>query len=428
MIDIKSYFIITYGCTFNKGDSLKIEKILEDYGFFKEKINNADLVIINTCAVKLSTESKILNYISHIVQKFPFKYYIITGCLPQIDKKIYNKIERMIFDKGFILNPKDIPKTLNILFKNEKFNQKLPVYEDKSNIIPQINNKSPISIIQISEGCNNNCSYCCTTNARGNLLSFDSKLIINQFKLLISQGIKEFYITSQDLGNYDFEGKKLHHLLKEISQLEGSFHFRLGMVNPDYFIKFYSDFQQIFNDKRFYRFLHIPIQSGSDKILKKMKRNYTIEEAETILLKLKEYDKLFRIGTDIIVGFPSESEEDYDLSENFIIKWKPSILNISKYSVRPNTEAKKYHQLNSQIIKRRSKKLSMVFSNYSEILNKKWNGWEGDVFFNEHREKVQFPYMGRNLYYVPVLSKNGVVGQTKNIKITGYLNHSLIGF
>ena len=233
MIDLKSYFIITYGCTFNQGDSLKIEKILGDYGFLKKKINNADLVIINTCAVKLSTESKILNYISHIIQKFPFKYYIITGCLPQIDKKIYNNIERMIFDKGFILNIQDIPNLLNILYKNEKIRHNLPNYKEKSNIIPKINSKSPISIIQISEGCNNSCSYCCTTNARGDLRSFDSKLIIKQFKILISQGIKEFHITSQDLGNYDHEGKKLHHLLKEISLLKGSVHFRLGMINPD---------------------------------------------------------------------------------------------------------------------------------------------------------------------------------------------------
>lgn len=429
MIDLQSYFIITYGCTFNQGDSLKIEKIIGDYGFSKKnKINNADLVIINTCAVKLSTESKILNYISHLVQKFPSKYYIITGCLPQIDKKIYNKIEKMIFDKGFILNINEIPILLNILFKIEKICQKLPNFKDKSYIIPQIDNKSPISIIQISEGCNNNCTYCCTTNARGNLQSFDWKLIIKQFKILISQGIKEFHITSQDLGNYDYEGKKLHHLLKEISYLEGSFHFRLGMINPDYLIKFYSDFQQTFNDKRFYRFLHIPIQSGSNKILKKMKRNYTIEEVETFLLKLKEFDNLFRIGTDIIVGFPTETEEDYIQTENFIIKWKPSILNISKYSVRPNTEAKKYHQLKSQIIKERSKKLSKIFSNYSKILNKQWNGWEGEVFFNEYRENVQFPFMGRNLYYVPVLSKNAVVGQTKIIKVTGYLNYSLIGY
>ncbi len=427
MINLKSYFIITYGCTFNQGDSLKIEKILGDFGFYKKQINNADLVIINTCAVKLSTESKILNYISHLVQKFPSKYYIITGCLPQIDKKIYDKIEKMIFDKGFILNIHDIPNLLNILFKNENINQKLPNYIDKSNIIPKINSKSPISIIQISEGCNNHCTYCCTTNARGNLHSFDSTLIIKQLKNLISQGIKEFHITSQDLGNYNYEGKKLHSLLKEISLLEGSIHFRLGMINPDYLIKFYSEFQQIFNDKRFYRFLHIPIQSGSNKILKKMKRNYSIEEVETIFIKLKEFDKRFRIGTDIIVGFPSESEEDYDLTENFIKKWKPGILNVSKYTVRPNTEAKKYHQLNSQIIKERSKKLSMVFSNYSEILNKQWDGWEGDVFYNEYRENVQFSYMGRNLYYIPVLSKNAVVGQSKNIKITGYLNHSLIG-
>jgi len=425
MRKLNTYNIITYGCTFNQGDSLKIEKMLQDFGISKVNISNADILIINTCAVKLSTESKILDYISKLTQKYPSKFFIIAGCLPQIDIKINGKIKQMIENRGFILHPREIPQIIKLIFHSN--NHSFQTYKQKSDIIPPFNIKSPITIIQISEGCNNNCSYCCTTISRGNLFSFSNKSIIKQIKFLISQGMKEFHITSQDLGNYNYNGIRLHNLLAEISQLKGDIHFRLGMINPDYIIEFYSQFLEIFNDKRFYRFLHIPIQSASNNVLKKMRRRYEIAEVESIFLKIKEYDQLFRIGTDIIVGFPNETEEDFDQTINFIKKWKPSILNISKYSVRPNTEAKKYHQLNSQVIKERSRKISKVFLKYSEILNKQWNGWKGDIFFNEYRENVQYPYMGRNLYYVPILCNKGTVGQSKKIKITGYLNHSLIG-
>ena len=183
----------------------------------------------------------------------------------------------------------------------------------------------------------------------------------------------------------------------------------------------------IFKDNRFYKFLHIPIQSASNNILRKMKRNYQIEKVKETIYKIKEFDPKFTFATDIIVGFPTETQLEHRSSLNFIENWKPSILNISKFTPRPKTEAKNMKQLKSQIIKRRSREFSLIFNNYSQNEKKKWIGWQGSVFINEYHMNYKYPYMGRNRYYIPVLCKKGKIGQTINIEIVDYLNHSFIG-
>ncbi|XEO77919.1 tRNA-2-methylthio-N(6)-dimethylallyladenosine synthase [Candidatus Lokiarchaeum ossiferum] len=426
-----SYCIHTYGCTFNAGDSLKIAQILNDHHFYKETLENSDYVIINTCAVKHSTEIKIISEIRKLVSTYPDKSFIITGCLPLIDLKVENLITELIKPKGFILHPHKIGNIIDII-KNggnsEKIDQKFTPMRDKSCLDIDFSSYGKNSaIIQISEGCNNHCTYCCTTNARGNLVSFNFDNIVAQVSKLAFSGVKEFFFTSQDLGNYKFEGKKLHDLLNAITKIEGEFLIRLGMLNPDYLINNLTEFKEIFNDPRFYRFLHIPIQSASNMVLSNMRRHYSIEQVDSIIKEFQKFDPLFSFGTDIIVGYPTEQENDYQKTKEFISEWQPQVLNISKYTVRPNTDAKKLKQLPSQIIKKRSQDLSKVYLNYSKKKNHGWLNWKGEVFVNEFKKDQKYPYMGRNLYYVPVLCKEAKLGQKISLKIIDFINHSLIG-
>jgi threonylcarbamoyladenosine tRNA methylthiotransferase CDKAL1 len=424
------FSIITYGCTFNHGDSLKIENILSENGYHKRELADSKFVIINTCAVKHTTEAKILFFIEKLVNLYPHKIFIITGCLPQIEKKMSEKINRIIQPNGFILHPHDIGDILNIFKKCR--NETGLITENKNNrdksvLLPKSNLKSKIGIIQISEGCNNQCSYCCTTNARGSLVSFNFENLINQFQTLLSQGIIEYHLTSQDLGNYNNKGKLLHELLRKISEIKGNFKIRLGMLNPDYLINNITEFMKIFNDQRFYRFLHLPIQSASNNVLKTMKRNYKIEEVDKIIRVIRNYDENFTFGTDIIVGFPTESSEDFLKTLTYIEKWRPHVLNISKFTPRPKTEAKNMNQLKSQVIKNRSQKISLIYLNYSKDNNQKWINWKGEIFINEYKKNVDYPFTGRNIYYIPILCKTGELGQLKSVSIKKYINHSLIG-
>jgi threonylcarbamoyladenosine tRNA methylthiotransferase CDKAL1 len=428
-----NFSTITFGCTFNSGDTLKIENILVNLGYFKSEIIDANLIIINTCAVKQATSSKILFYINKFIEDYPLKKLIITGCLPQMDKKTFGSIAEILKEKGLILHPhniSNIANSVNELFLNEKtklFSKE--INRDKSWLNPIIKPETLNTIIQISEGCDNECSYCCTTHSRGSLVSFDFYQLINQIKTLISNGIKEFFITSQDLGNYYYNGKLLHHLLREISKLKGNFAIRLGMLNPDYLIKHIDDFLEIFSDPRYYRFIHIPIQSASNRILKKMIRNYQKIDIENIVKKIKLYDINFSIATDIICGFPSETNEEHKESLEYIEKLKPNVLNISKFSPRPDTLAQKFKQTNSQIIKKRSREFSKIYKIYTPLIHSNWIGWEGNIFVNKFREEVDFQYMGRNQYYIPIILKSdeNILNKTIRVKIINYINHSLIG-
>lgn len=405
---------------------MKIEALLRKQKYCKtSEIESSDIIIINTCAVKHATETKILHYIFDIRKQYPDKRMIVTGCLPQIGKKMYQKIKSQIHPDDLILKPAEIHNIILSLGESLKTDDIL----HKPEIIPAPFKNGNIGIIQISEGCNNSCTYCCTTIARGKLISFNPKIILNQIKSLYLDGINNFFLTSQDLGNYNYSGYTLVDLLTDISNLQGNFQIRLGMLNPDYLIKKIDPFLRIFIDKRFYRFIHMPIQSGSNRILQLMRRNYKIEEIEQIIKKFKKFDRNFTFSTDIIVGFPSETINDFQDSVNFINQWKPFNLNISKYSVRPNTLAKKMKQLPSQDIKKRSKYLDEVYKHYSHLLRMNWIGWEGKVFVSDSNilNSNDNGYLTRNLYNIPIFIESGKIGTVSHIKIVKIIGNKIIG-
>ncbi len=417
------YFIKTYGCTYNLGDSLKIEALLKNMNFIKTQIiDQAEILIINTCAVKHATEVKILHYLSQLKTSFPTKKIIVTGCLPQIGKKSLQRIENILSVHDLVVKPNEIHQIPELL------GSKLlsTTIESKSSVVPLVERKKQVGIVQLSEGCNNSCSYCCTTIARGKLISFNPENIVNQIKKQYSEGIKQFYLTSQDLGNYNFQGEKLHDLLYKISNLQGNFQIRLGMLNPDYLIKNQAELMPILNDQRFFRFIHIPIQSASNDVLKSMRRNYLIEDVEEIIRNFIKYDKKFTFSTDIIVGYPSETLADFEMTYSFINNWRPFVLNVSKYSVRENTLAKKMKQLTSQEIKLRSKRMHILYEEYSKNLRSKWIGWKGNVFITESNSKQNYP-LSRNLYYIPIALKQNSSCQVKKTEIIELKNYSLIG-
>ncbi len=429
---MQNFKIVTYGCTFNRGDSLKIKNLLVKEGWRYTNSENASVVIVNTCAVKLSTQTKTLYFIKDLIEnRKKNQFIVVTGCLPQINKEIFEKIKRQLKpNKGIIVHPFSISKISQLVTKRNVFEYRKNVnlkLRDKSDINPFVDSNLRRTIIQISEGCNNRCAYCCTTNARGNLICFDKDQILKQINHLIKIGVREFFLTSQDLGNYNYEGHKLHDLLKEISKLEGNIKIRLGMINPDYFKKHLGEFQEVFLDERYYRFLHIPIQSASNNVLKSMKRKYDIELVNSIIKTFRKIDERFSISTDIIVGFPTEKESDFDKTKSWIEKWKPQVLNISKYSTRPNTLAKKMKQLDSKVIKKRSKIVSEAYKKYLKHNFDQWLDWSGEVFINEYHPKKEFEYMGRNNYYVPIVCQKGEMWTKQKVKIVGSLNHSLIG-
>ena len=454
-----SFHIITFGCTYNSADSDKMKRILINSGYYEDQLSKARILILNTCAVKLPTEQKILELIKkyslsmqkQIIQsnkesnplieehgledrllspeKTPShaNILIIAGCLPFISPTMVETIKNILPTRSGILSPHALSQIVLLIEKIENNEEKVLITDEKTTtkeaIVPYIEPDRCNAAIQIAEGCSGNCAYCCTKNARGKLCSFSISSIISSITNLYNFGIREFYITAQDLGAYHYEGKKLHHLLQEILSRPNKFYLRLGMMNPEYLRTHVDEIIEILKDKRVYRFIHIPIQSGSDSVLKIMRRKYTVKEFSYIVEKLRKFDPEISISTDIICGFSGETGEDWLQTVELIRNLKPAVLNISKYTVRPDTEAKKMVQLPSKEIKNRSTEISMLYDKLAQNIGLNQIGREYEVFVSEKNAEIADNFTARNLYYHSIVLKNVELGKRYLVKIIDYKYH-----
>lgn len=405
MSQSNTFYIETYGCTSNKADSAIISDLLKKHHYKESNIEEAKFLIINTCAVKEQTENKIKFRLKRLYQKFgkdPNKEIIVAGCLPHIAPNYIDVVKTLVPNFAAIVHMNSIdyfPKILEKIKKREKnLIVKSSDHIDKAKFCIQYRPNKITGIIPISEGCLGSCTYCCVKNARGKLKCFSPVYILKNVKHQLSQGIKQIYLTSQDCSTYDYNGTQLVDIASKINNLDFKFFLRIGMINPRFLINHFDQIIGILKLEKAYQFLHIPIQSGSDQVLEKMNRQYRISEIADPIYKLRKKFPCLSISTDIICGFPGESEYDFYRTINFI-KWlQPEILNISKFTARPGTKAKEMNQVDSQVIKERSVRLSKVFRNNLDDINLKWKGWKGKVLLL-HKGTEPNQAFGRNFAY-----------------------------
>ena len=420
-----SFYIETYGCTSNKADSLIISDLLIKSNLVKTSLENAEFIIINTCAVKEQTEKKIkdrLKRIHKLYQDDLNRHVIIAGCLPHIDPDYIKVVMKLIPSFSAIIdldNLNELPDMIQSM-KHGNRNQVFLTQKsiDKAKFLIDHSSGKITGITPISEGCLGSCTYCCVKNARGRLNCYDPKYIVENIHHQLKQGIKQIYLTSQDCSTYRYDGYELVDVVREAVNLNYEFFLRIGMVNPSFLINNVEQLMAIFKLDKVYQFLHIPIQSASTEILKKMQRTYIIPDIIDQLDELRDKFPYLTISTDIICGFPGESEYDFHRTLNFI-KWlKPEIINISKFTPRPNTKAKNMKQLDSKVIKDRSNRLSRVFRNSLSTPNKKWEGWEGKVLTLHEGSEVNQGF-GRNFAYknIYINKYEGEFGEFVNVKV-----------
>jgi len=430
-----SFYIETYGCTSNKADSYIISNILVDSGYSQVELEDAQFLIINTCAVKEQTENKIKDRLKNLHEFYlnsTNKFIIIAGCLPHITPNYIDVIKNIIPSFSAILdldNFRDLP----VIFEEIKLGKKNLIYKskesiDKSEILITHPTRKITGIVPISEGCLGACTYCCVKHARGKLNCYDPNNIIRNIEHQLKQGIKQIYLTSQDCSIYQHNGTGLSDLIKEIVNLDYGFFLRIGMINPSFLIERLDQLISIFKLPKVYHLLHIPIQSGSNAILLKMKRRYLISDFVNNIDILRKKFQQLTISTDIICGFPGETEYDFNRTIN-LIKWlKPEILNISKFTPRPGTEAKLMKQIDGKTIKGRSRRLSNIFRNSLEHINRKWKGWQGKVLaLHEGTENSQV--FCRNFAYKNVFidGYDGEYGAFINVEIDRVEGFNLYG-
>ncbi|MBS3075862.1 tRNA (N(6)-L-threonylcarbamoyladenosine(37)-C(2))-methylthiotransferase [Candidatus Pacearchaeota archaeon] len=431
-------YIETYGCSANKNNSEIMSGLLKQGGY--ELTNNqniAEIIIINTCIVKTKTESKIKRRIQDLSKLYKNKLMIIAGCMPETDRHSLKTINPNLLLLG-IHHIKEICQLIsdyknNQINNHQKEKEYFSVKNEEKLCIPKISSNKLISIIQISEGCLGECKFCKTKLAKGPLFSYDENKILKSIESDLKTGAKEIWLTSQDCASYglDREDKKpkLPELLRKILALNHRFKIRLGMMNPNHLYPILDEMTDIYKNPKIYKFIHIPIQSASNKILKDMNRYYNLERAEIIIKKFKEQFPDATIATDIIAGYPDETEQDHQINMDFIQKFKPDVLNLSKFSTHPGTEAGKLKPLPLYTVNKRTSQLMELHRKISKNSKLKYKDKEIKVFINT-KTKIPNILEARDDNYNIVLIKSNdksISGKTIKVKIKQTGVHHMIG-
>ncbi len=416
--NIKNIYLENYGCATNTHDlEIMLGYLLRSGYSIEENLENADAIIVNTCGVKKPTEDKVLNRL-RILRNLE-KPIIVAGCLPKIN---FSKIKSILPDYSAVLDSHSVNHIVEAMDSVNKGIRGVGYFSDSPLVklgLPENRINELVKIVSIAEGCLGECSYCCTKLARGKLFSFPIERIVDEIKLAVSRGAREIWITGQDTGAYGRDVEtKLTVLLERIKQIEGDFKVRIGMMNPNYAKDMLKDLISIYLDQKIYDFLHIPIQSGSDDVLKSMNRPYHVDDVKNVIKEFRHSILDMTISTDIIVGFPSENEEEFSKSIEFIKEVEPDVVNISKFAPRPGTFAAKLTQNPSKTIKKRSKELSVICSDIGLKKNSRFMNSEQIIFFTKRIRKNV--YVGRTQNYKKVFVDYGdnLLGKSAIAKIT----------
>tara|TARA_Y100000310_G_scaffold327508_1_gene394005 strand:- start:2409 stop:3695 length:1287 start_codon:yes stop_codon:yes gene_type:complete len=421
-------YLKVHGCSNNVAEAEMMLGLLREADF--NLVNtpaDASVIILSMCSVKKPSISTALKEIEYFSKEYPHSKLIIAGCIP---KQILGDI-RKIADVSLI-NTHNIAKIVEVV--EETINDNLVevmTYEKEPKIaLPRLRKNKAISIIPISNSCTNQCSFCNTRLIKGKFYSFPVEEIIREVKESVEQDCREVWITSQDNAcyNLDKQDKKvlLPQLLNKVCRQIGDFRVRVGMMNPKNVLPILDELIEAFKHEKMFKFIHLPVQSGSDRVLKLMKRGYTVEDFKKIVDKFREAIPNITISTDVIAGFPTETEEEFKQTINLINEIKPDVLNRSRFWPHKGTEAAKLKQVHGNETKKRSTYITSVFDYVSFESNKKWKNWEGYILIEEKGKEGSF--VGRNPSYKPVVVVGEFeIGDWVKIKISKITVHYLIG-
>ncbi len=413
----KLVYVENYGCAANKFDLEILLAYLEQAGYSVTNDSElADVFLVNTCGVKKPTEDRVLEKLRVLEEHHT--PLIITGCLPKINLYAVLKAAPSF---SVILDPHSldkIPLAMGSIVRGEKnriFFSENPLRKLR---LPKSRLNSAIEIISISEGCAGACTYCCVRFARGSLLSYSKEIIVERIGKAVDEGVKEIWMTSQDTGAYGTEvGTNLAELLQECCKVKGKFLIRVGMMNPHHVLPILPELIEAYKDEKIFKFLHLPVQSGDNEVLKRMKRQYTVEQFKDIVKSFREEFPEITLSTDIICGFPREGLDDFERTLNLVEEVKLDIVNISKFFVRPKTPAKNMEQLDAREVKDRSRRLTRLVNTVSCNRNQRWRNWTGEVLVDEKGKGHS--WIGRNYTYKPIVIKTSenIFGQFVRVKV-----------
>ncbi len=424
-------FVRSFGCSANTADSEVLAGCLAQAGFqLAASEAEADVLIYNTCAVKGPTENRIIDALKRVPKN---KKLVVTGCLPLIN------FERLKHEASFdgVVGPaagKEIVDVIARVLDGEKVVELASSNVKPKLDLPRVKSNPIISVVPVNYGCLGSCAYCCVVFARGHLRSCSIKEVAERVKSDFEAGAREFWVTSQDTACYGRDlGSNLAELLETLGGLAGDFKVRVGMMTPNMVTDMEAKLISAFKSDKVFKFLHLPVQSGDDETLKRMRRFYTAEQFKGIAEAFRAEFPDLTLATDVIVGFPGETAEAFENTLKLLEEVKPDVVNVSKFFARPKTSAAKMQDslVEQEEIKRRSTVAAQLVKRVSLGRNQRWVGWVGEVLVDE-KGKVEGSWVGRNFAYKPIAIKStdNLVGKTVRVKaveaFATYLKGALI--
>ena len=435
----KKYCVVTYGCQMNLHESEKISGILSGMGMSAvSEPENADVVVFNTCCIRDTAERRALGNIGkmkELKKKNKNLLIVVTGCMTQQNGFAENMKERYQY-VDVILGTHNISDLENqIRIRLEKKKRVAAVLDTDGYIddetTPVTRTSFPNAWVNINYGCNNFCTYCIVPYVRGRERSRDMKSIISECEKLINDGYKEITLLGQNVNSYGNdvpdENVNFANLLREVAKIDGKFRIRFMTSHPkdltEDVVKAIRDNDKICNN------IHLPIQAGSNSVLKNMNRRYTREHYLGLIDMIRRYLPDCGITTDIMVGFPYETEEDFLDTMDIVEKVRFSTAFTFIYSVRKGTKAAEMPQIPYEIKQNRIKRLIARQNEITEEISKDYVGNVYEILVEGMQEKKNGYVVGRTESDRLVSAKGdeSMIGEFKNVKITAVKNAQLLG-
>ena len=408
----KKIAFFTVGCRLNQYETQAMAESLERRGFKRVDFSRpADIYLINTCTVTAQSDSSSRQAIYRARRRSPGAKLLLTGCYAQLQPKFLKSLAgvNLVFGNE---QKKDIAQIVTALFNCEEIN----IGESQGEGFElEVSNhfKHTRALVKIQDGCNDNCSYCVVPRARGRERSREVKSILSEIKNLTRNGFKEIVLTGVHAGKYKKNGTNLSQLTKEILEITEIERIRFSSIQPQELTSELIDL--IASGKRVCPHLHVPLQSGDDRILKTMNRNYSTAYYKNLIERLKEEVPHICIGADVIVGFPGETDQEFENTCEFIQSIPLSYLHVFSYSDREKTEASALpDKIDPKIIHKRSEILHKVWRQKWESFLDSFVGKELKVLVEKRRDKKTQKLVGLSNNYIRVLLE-GDDGLVNNI-------------
>jgi len=422
-----TYYMENYGCALAEFDSATMAALLESEGYQRvTSPDEADLVIVNTCAVRLDTEAKIVKRLNELKPLVKGKL-IVAGCLAKARPSLVARVA----PSASLVSPQNVTRIVEVARSPSRVT--LIEGERDTNFMPPVPLRDRIATIMISEGCLDNCSFCETKLARRTLRSYPPRLIVERVANAVQRGAKEIRLTAQDTAAYglDLPAKvRLPDLLSMIlDKVPGDYRIRVGMMTPNEAMEIMDELLDVYKDERVFKFFHIPVQSGDDRVLKIMNRRYTVDEFVELHANVKKAfpDSLF--ATDIIVGHPGEDEEAFMRSVELVKRLRFERVYLAQYSIRPRTLSASMPQVPEPVKKERSLRILSVIQEVETEIYKAYIGRELKALVTSRGFRDSY-YVARAENYFPISIREDpdIMGRWIRVKVTDATYFDLRGY